>query len=518
LAPGARGPGPAESAYWRNFRFPTTLTLHGAVQCVSVSPVGPHDVAVSAGARVSLFGGESFALQAALSDFAGPAFGASFRSDGRLLAAGTDAGGVRVYAIETKSALRVLRGHKGAVRVPRFAVDRAHLFTAADDGTACVFDLADERPVARFVGHDDYVRAGATIAAQPDLWVTGSYDHTVCLWDARAAAAGATAVFDADAPVDAVLPFANGSAVLSAAGNRVRVWDLVAGRLLHEFSNHQKPITALAFSADGAKLLSGGLDHLVKVYEIGSYRVLHSYKVDAPVLSLAVSPDGSKLIAGMTDGTLSVRKQARKPVAADPGSGAAAALANRRRHFDSYFGGMAPAGQSHGEIKVTRSKWRADKLAAFDQRLKRFDYGGALDAALLTRDTRVIYSMLYELWNQNALKLALAGRGEVALAPLLDYLLANVSNVYFAEHLVRVANYVMDLCAATLAASESLLDSAAQAARCALCASRAARGHACSYGRFGAAAALFGRFARRREVMQQKCSFFFFFFFFNYFL
>lgn len=54
-------------------------------------------------------------------------------------------------------------------------------------------------------------------------------------------------------------------------------------------SNHQKTVTCLAFDSTASRLLSGGLDQMVKVYDVNTYKVVHTMRYPAPVLSLAVS-------------------------------------------------------------------------------------------------------------------------------------------------------------------------------------------------------------------------------------
>lgn len=65
--------------------------------------------------------------------------------------------------------------------------------------------------------------------------------------------------------------------------------------------------TSLAFSPRGDVIASGGVDHIVKVWDIRTGSLLtklegHTY----PVLTLAFSPDGSQLVSGSGDTTLIV--------------------------------------------------------------------------------------------------------------------------------------------------------------------------------------------------------------------
>jgi len=91
-------------------------------------------------------------------------------------------------------------------------------------------------------------------------------------------------------PLEQILMFPSGTVALSAAGPILRIWDIVAGgKCTRALSNHQKTITALALNAKGDRLLTGSLDHMVKVYDISTYQVVHTMRYQAPVLSLALS-------------------------------------------------------------------------------------------------------------------------------------------------------------------------------------------------------------------------------------
>ena len=91
-------------------------------------------------------------------------------------------------------------------------------------------------------------------------------------------------------PVEQVLMFPSGTVALSTAGPILRVWDIVAGgRCTRALSNHQKTVTSLAFNGNTNRLLTGSLDQMVKVYDVSTYKVVHTMRYPAPVLCLAVS-------------------------------------------------------------------------------------------------------------------------------------------------------------------------------------------------------------------------------------
>lgn len=144
-----------------------------------------------------------------------------------------------------------------------------------------------------FAAHGDYVRSGLVAPHNPHLVLTGSYDATVRLFDARTGACEMVmggGSRGAATPVEQVLMFPSGTVALSSAGPILRVWDLVAGgKCMRAMSNHQKTVTSLAFDANAGRLLTGGLDQMVKVYDVSTYKVVHTMRYPAPVLCLAIS-------------------------------------------------------------------------------------------------------------------------------------------------------------------------------------------------------------------------------------
>ena len=109
------------------------------------------------------------------------------------------------------------------------------------------------------------------------LLVSGSYDQTVKLWDARAPGS-AVMTFKHAAPVEEVLPLPSGTTLLAAADNKISVLDLVAARPLHMLQNHQKTVTSLCLASSNTRLVSGGLDGHLKVYEVSGWNVVAGSK------------------------------------------------------------------------------------------------------------------------------------------------------------------------------------------------------------------------------------------------
>lgn len=179
------------------------------------------------------------------------------------------------------------------VHVTRFSpLDTTQLLSCSDDTTVRLWDIPSQSSVTTFTDHQDYVRSGLVSSSNPSLLLTGSYDSTVRLFDARTGASEMTmgSAERGQAPVEDVLLFPSGTLALSCSGPILKVWDLVAGgRCLRALSNHQKTITCMAFDGKAGRVLTGGLDQMVKVYDVATYRVVHTMRYPAPLLCLGIS-------------------------------------------------------------------------------------------------------------------------------------------------------------------------------------------------------------------------------------
>ena len=172
-----------EGSVWRRFRHPLTFRHKAAPTHVEFSPQAPHDFAVASSLQVDIFSTRTTAIYRSLTRFKDVVHCCSYRGDGKMLAAGDDVGTVQIFDLGSRAVMRTFRGHQRAVHVARFTPDGANVFTASDDQRAICWDVAAEAQVRRFDGHTDFVRCGALNPNSPKMLVTGSYDHTVRLWD-----------------------------------------------------------------------------------------------------------------------------------------------------------------------------------------------------------------------------------------------------------------------------------------------------------------------------------------------
>ncbi|MBL7648267.1 MAG: hypothetical protein JNK74_18975 [Candidatus Hydrogenedentes bacterium] len=245
-----------------------------------------------------------------------------FSSDGKLLAAAggkTGRGGqVIVWDTTTHQPLRTISAHKDNILDVAFSPDNSLIATASYDKHVMVFSTADGATRNDFTDHVDAVYA---LAFSPDgkYLATGAGDRTVKLWDV---AEGKRLITFSDAAknVNAVA-FSPDSRYLAAgsADKRIYVWDVPAsaeqftqsststGVLAHSQFAHDGAVLALAYTQDGATLVSSGEDAVVKLWDAATMATARTLEPQSDwPLALALSPAGDFLASGRFDASLAL--------------------------------------------------------------------------------------------------------------------------------------------------------------------------------------------------------------------
>ena len=458
----------AEERYWKTYRFPVLLKQSQAVTRCEFSPTQPFTIAATSGPQVSLIHPSTKSTLRSITRFKKTAFSASYRHDGALLCAGGLDPVVQIFDVSNPRAIiRSFKGgHKAAVHVARFSLQFPHVLSGSNDKTCCVWDVESgaPEPIQRFTGHQDYIRAAAPSLLSPSCWLTGSYDHTVKMWDTRTAG-NQTLALNHGEPVEDILMFPGGTTVATAGGPLIKIWDLLGGgQLLQTLANHQKAVTCLFFDSGKSRLLSGSIDRMLKVYDLNSslvseqgerqFQVLHSVKYPAPILSAALSPDDKHLMVGMSDGVVSIRSRPTSEaskVAISPAERSIALQFHVQGQHDVGEDARArPAGASDvADYKVGQRAASAGqkrrRLKPYERMLKKFKYYEALNAALATNDAVIFTSLCKELIRRRSLRIALSGRDQADLLPILKIMARNIRHPRHSPLLVTVFEQLLTI-------------------------------------------------------------------------
>jgi WD40 repeat protein/transcriptional regulator with XRE-family HTH domain len=239
----------------------------------------------------------------------------AFSPDGTQVLTGSEDRSARLWDAATGHESCTLSGHLRAVQSVAFSPDGKYMLTGSDDGTARLWRALTCQELRQYLGHESSVKS---VAFSPDSQyvLTGSEDATARLWAAPANAPLRTFVGPSAGHMDyayapdskyvlapsGVLSVAfstDGKYVLTGGQDHVaRLWSFPTGSELRDFIGHTASIRNVVFSFDGKHMLTGSDDQTAKLWDAETGRLLRTFTLNvASNVAAAFSPDGKYLIA-----------------------------------------------------------------------------------------------------------------------------------------------------------------------------------------------------------------------------
>jgi WD40 repeat protein/serine/threonine protein kinase len=281
-----------------------------SVMSVAFSPDGQTLASGSIDRTVKLWDVASGLERVTLKGHTDRALAVAFSPDGKTVASGSRDTTVKLWDVATSKVRATLEGHKHLVSSVAFSADGRTLASASAEGTIGLWDVASGNLKKTLSGD----QAQMTLAFSPDgkTLAAGTREHvyrgsgTLQLWDLDTGKARTVFPESANGFPSSVAFSPDGkllAATLSVAG-QAKVWEVATSQLKATLE-HGAGLNALAFSADGKLLASGGDDRAVKVWELATGGVKATFFGHAGfVYGLAFSPDRKTLASAGQDRTV----------------------------------------------------------------------------------------------------------------------------------------------------------------------------------------------------------------------
>jgi WD40 repeat protein len=231
-----------------------------------------------------------------------PVLSVAFAPDGRRLLSGSMDTTAELWDADTGKELRRFF-HDQAVRSVSFAPDGRLALSGGDDRTMTLWDLETGKALHGFVGHRSWVWAVA-FAGKERQAVSACRDGFVRLFDAP----GGDPLLRLDSrpwPLSLAVALDGRRLLVGGVDGSLRLWDLETGRVVRSFAGHRGGVPGVAIAPDGRRALSAGEDGTVRLWDVESGRelvVLSGHRGQAN--SVAFCPDGRRALSGGADGTL----------------------------------------------------------------------------------------------------------------------------------------------------------------------------------------------------------------------
>ncbi len=209
------------------------------------------------------------------------------------------------------------------IRGVAFSVDGKRLLTSGDDNLIHVWDSTSGKAIEVFAGHKAVV--GSIATGSNGLVVSGSQDQTAAVWNTipKWSLVGQLGP-KKEAPLDlAPSPFV--SRVLSLAFSRdgkwlatgggeasrsgeLFLWDVAQQTLAKELKDaHSDTVMSIEFSRDGKYLVSGAADKFVKLWDLGTTKLVKSFEGHTHhVLGVSIKADNSLIVSAGADNAIKV--------------------------------------------------------------------------------------------------------------------------------------------------------------------------------------------------------------------
>lgn len=296
----------------------------GPVQSMVVSADGALVVSQSNDQSVRLWDASSGELRRVFETgewktFAPRARSVALSPDGRVVAASAYQS-VRRWDTRSGTVLPPLTGPAGDVYALAFSPDGALLAGGGEDKTVRLWDTRSGTVLRTLSGHSEAVFSvhfsadGRTLATassrtQANRAQAGGSTKAALseakIWDVASGTLKQT-LNALTGPPFAVALSANGR-MLATGGddNSVQLWDAAKGTLQKRLTGSTDELLALSFSPDGSRLAAAGEDRLIRLWELQNGTLRQTLTGhNSPIYNIAFTPDGSTLASGSADKTV----------------------------------------------------------------------------------------------------------------------------------------------------------------------------------------------------------------------
>jgi len=165
------------------------------------------------------------------------------------------------------------------------------------------------KPHRKFEGHTDWVRSVMHLTGRQRM-VTSSDDGSLREWNLETGEQIGNDWRDGESRVSAAALSPNGKKIVSGGEDGiVKLWDIDASKIIAKWTGHEGDIASVCWNRDGGRILSGSYDGIAMVWDAESGNNILAIKTGhRAVFSTIYSPDETMIASGGESGEYEVIK------------------------------------------------------------------------------------------------------------------------------------------------------------------------------------------------------------------
>lgn len=188
--------------------------------------------------------------------------------------------------------------------VTAIASTSGKIATGSSDKTVILWDANSYKVIKKMVGHSDTVNAAAFSPDGKTLY-TGDKAKRVFVWDVGTGTKKDS--FKAYNDISDISVSPNGEMIAVAADDETLGVYSPQGKVVKKLKGHKGDVLTVRFSPDGKKIVSGGKDNTVIIWDIATEKIIFALKGHTnDVTAVSFSQNGDYIVSGGRDNLLNV--------------------------------------------------------------------------------------------------------------------------------------------------------------------------------------------------------------------
>jgi len=206
--------------------------------------------------------------------------------------------GFELWSVTDGTTLRAFTLDGGRLMLASPRGDRVVLW---DKSEAVVYDVSSGAELARFIEGRQGFQGESAAAFDGERFIVRTFPVGVTVWTVAAGRRTAVLRMPENTQADTIAATPDGAFVVTGDNDSlIRVWDCRNGRLLHKLAGHSGRLKALAVSPNGRTLASVGEDLVMKLWNLPTGRELMTMSRSVGISRMRFSPDGRSLICAQS--------------------------------------------------------------------------------------------------------------------------------------------------------------------------------------------------------------------------